>query len=84
VVRIFYARLLLIILTGDKMDYKIKDSGYSPRSSYAQPSVSYFDSLLEASEKTMCAMVASATAVALALLSALCTSSRGSENSLEK
>jgi hypothetical protein len=63
--------------------YKLKDSGYSPRSSYAEPAVSYFDSLLEASEKTMVAMVSSATAVALALLSVL-TSSRGSENPLEK
>jgi hypothetical protein len=62
--------------------YKIKDSGYSPRP-YNEPAVSYFDSLLEASEKTMVAMVSSATAVALALLSALTTSSRGSENTLE-
>ncbi len=62
--------------------YKLKDSvGYSPRS-YSEPSVSYFDSILEATEKTMVAMVSSATAVALALLSALCTSSRGSENTL--
>jgi hypothetical protein len=52
--------------------------------SYAEPAVSYFDSFLEASEKTMVAMVTSATAVALALVSALCTSSRGSENPLEK
>lgn len=62
--------------------YKLKDSGYSPRS-YSEPAVSYFDSLLEASEKTMVAMVSSATAVALALLSVL-TSSRGSENPLGK
>jgi hypothetical protein len=65
-------------------EYKLKDSiGYSPRS-YAEPAVSYFDSLLETSEKTMTAMVASATAVALALVSALATSARGSENPLEK
>jgi hypothetical protein len=84
VVRILYAYLFLIIQLGDKMVvYKLKDSGYSPRS-YTEPSVSYFDSLLEASEKTMVAMVGSATAVALALLSALTTSSRGSENPLEK
>lgn len=63
--------------------YKIKDPEYSPRP-YSEPSISYFDSLLEASEKTMVAMVSSATAVALALLSALTTSSRGSENPLEK
>jgi hypothetical protein len=63
--------------------YKMKDPRYSPRS-YTEPSVSYFDSILEASEKTMVAMVGSATAVALALLSALATSSRGSENPLEK
>ncbi len=51
--------------------------------SYTEPAVSYFDSILEAGEKTVCAMVASATAVALALISALATSSRGSENPLE-
>ena len=62
-------------------EYKLRDQ-VGPRL-YAQPAVSYFDSLLEASEKTMCAMVASATAVALALLSALATSSRGSENPLK-
>jgi len=64
--------------------YKLKGPGYSQRSSYTEPAVSYFDSILEAGEKTVCAMVASATAVALALLSALTTSSRGSENPLEK
>jgi len=65
-------------------EYKLKDSvGYSPRL-YTEPAVSYFDSILEAGEKTVMAMVGSATAVALALLSALTTSSRGSENPLEK
>lgn len=65
-------------------EYKLKDSvGYSP-GCYTEPAVSYFDSILEATEKTMCAMVGSATAVALALLSALTTSARGSENPLEK
>jgi len=84
VVRILYAFLFLIILLGDKMVlYKLKDTGYSPMP-YSEPTVSYFDSILEASEKTMCAMVASATAVALALISALATSARGSENPLEK
>jgi hypothetical protein len=65
-------------------EYKLKDSaGYSP-GCYTEPAVAYFDSIMEATEKTMVAMVGSATAVALALISALATSSRGSENPLEK
>jgi hypothetical protein len=65
------------------MEYKMKDSvGYSPRT-YVQPSVSYFDGIVEATEKTMTAMVATAAAVGLALLSVL-TTSRGSDNPLER
>ena len=59
-------------------EYKMKDSvGYSPRT-YVQPSVSYFDGIVEATEKTMTAMVSTAAAVGLALL-ALATSARGSK-----
>ncbi len=63
------------------MEYEMKDSiGYSSRN-YAEPSVSYFDGIVEASEKTMTAMVATAAAVGLALLSVL-TSSRSSDKPL--
>jgi hypothetical protein len=64
-------------------EYKMKDSvGYSPRT-YVQPSVSYFDGIVEATEKTMTAMVATAAAVGLALLSVL-TTSRASDKPLER
>ena len=55
------------------MEYEMKDSR-----TYVQPSVSYFDGIVEATEKTMTAMVSTAAAVGLALL-ALATSARGSE-----
>jgi len=61
-------------------EYSLKNSA----GHYTEPSVSYFDSILEAGEKTVCAMVGSATAVALALISAIATAARGSENPLEK
>lgn len=60
------------------MEYEMKDSvGYS-HMPYVQPSVSYFDGIVEATEKTMTAMVSTAAAVGLALL-ALATSARGSK-----
>ena len=66
------------------MEYKMKDIvGYSPRT-YVQPSVSYFDgSIVEATEKTMTAMVATAAAVGLALLNLL-TAARASDKVLER
>jgi hypothetical protein len=65
-------------------EYRMKDSiGYQSRS-YVEPSVSYFDSILEAGEKTVSVLASTAAAVALALLSALTTSMRGYENSLEE
>jgi len=60
------------------MNYEMKDSRQ-----YVQPSVSYFDGIVEASEKTMTAMVATAAAVGLALLSIL-TTSRASDKPLER
>ena len=60
------------------MEYMIRDSvGYSQKT-YVQPSVSYFDSITEAGEKTVTILAQTAAAVALALL-ALATASRGSE-----
>ena len=64
------------------MEYKMKDSlDYSSRN-YVQPSVSYFDGIVEATEKTMAAMVSTAAAVGLALLSVL-TTARGSDKPLD-
>lgn len=60
------------------MEYKMRDSvGYSQKT-YVQPSLSYFDGITEAGEKTVTILAQTAAAVALALL-ALATASRGSE-----
>lgn len=65
-------------------EYKLKDSiGYSPRS-YIEPSVSYFEDVLVAGEKTVSALAMTAGIVATALLSALCTSMRGHTNCLKE
>ena len=64
-------------------EYTLKDSiEYS--SGYTKPSVSYFDSILVAGEKTVSALALTAGAVATALVSALCTAMRGSTNCLEE
>ena len=65
------------------MEYSMKDSvGYSQRN-YVQPSVSYFDGIVEATEKTMTAMVSTAAAVGL-LLATLLTTMRASNKPLER
>ena len=65
------------------MEYEMKGSTNYLQRPYVQPSVSYFDGIVEAGEKTVTAMVATAAAVALALLGIL-TTSRGSDNPLER
>ena len=65
-------------------EYTLKGfAAYSPRL-YTEPSVSYFDSILTAGEKTVSALALTAGAVATALLSCLCTSMRGHANCLEE
>jgi phage antirepressor YoqD-like protein len=57
-------------------------SEYKSNISYIEPAVSYFDGLLNDAGKTCISAVAAA--VGIALVAAVATSVRGSENTLER